>query len=461
MSEYLRSEIVEAVRRGNAIFIVGAGVSLLASGGARVASWKGLIEAGVERCADLNASLDGRWRASKIKSLAKADGSQMISIAQEVERQLKDMPGNHYGKWLADTIGRLPVDRRGILDVLGETGAPLFTTNYDTLLEQAIGRDAATWRQISDVQAELGAPGRYVVHLHGHWREPETVVFGYESYSKVIGDPSSQALMRALLAVKAVVFVGFGQGLEDPNFASLTTWFTSSLGSSGIAPVVLVRSRELSVAQSRHRPRGINVLAYGDDYEDLELYLADIVRDSIIASVSSPKEFTWEYLGPKLMRLHRRISRDFSPDFIVAMSGPGNFAPAYCLAHSGEDPPLLAAVTFPRRPDRSMHNLAFEKLAKVGNWIHCESDKWDVFLPNIIRDFPANSKALVFDDRVVGGRVQAAVARLLEGYGYQVKRAALVIGSAQKNAVDFYEEVVDGDFVFPWGGKFGRGEPPA
>ncbi|MFF5057022.1 SIR2 family protein [Micromonospora sp. NPDC000663] len=460
VSPYLRNEIVEAIRRGDAIFIVGAGVSLLASDGAESASWKGLIRAGVDRSADLDQSLSGRWRSSKLKALSStADSAQMISVAQEVERHLKQIPGNHYGKFLAETVGSLPMVRRGIIDVLKDSGAPVLTTNYDSLLEQGTGRDAATWQRISHLQDEIKQPGRFIVHLHGHWREPETIVFGYESYARVIGDSESQAMLRALLATKAIVFVGFGQGLEDPNFAALTTWLTSTLGSSGIAPAVLVRNRELASAQSRFRALGVNALAYGDAYDDLELYLADIVREANAVPTPGIKEFTWESLAPKLMRLHRRIARSFAPDFVVAMSGPGNFAPAYCLAHSSEDPPLLAAVTFPRRPDRSRHNLAFEKLASNGGWLHHESDKWDVFLPNVIRDFPAGSRALIFDDRVVGGRVQHAIAEMLKGFGYEVRRAALVVDPRQTSAVDFYEEVVDGDFVFPWGGKHGRGEP--
>jgi adenine/guanine phosphoribosyltransferase-like PRPP-binding protein len=459
LSTYLRSELVDAVRHGNAVFIVGAGVSLLATEGQPHASWLGLMEAGVERCADLDSSLPTGWRAANLKRLRGSDAAAKVRVAQEIENVLKRIPGRQYAKWLADTVGSLKIKNLEVIDALVESRASLITTNYDSLLEEGSGRDAVIWDQLHEMQAEILDPGNSIIHLHGHWRRPETVVFSYDDYTTVIGDPGSQAFLRALLSVKSVAFIGFGQGLEDPNFAALTTWMTTVLRSTGVAPVMLVRNQDYAKSQERYRPLGINSIPYGGEYRDLALYVSDIVSEAHIGrSNDNFIEFSWETISAKLSRLQRRITRNYSPDFVVAVSGPGNFAPAYCLAHWSNEPPLLAAVSFPRKPDRSAQNVAFETLAESAGWVHYASAKWDVYLPNIITHFPPGARALLFDDRVVGGQTQADIAAILKDMGYEVRRAALVIDPACVDSMDYYEDVIGGDFSFPWGGRYGRGE---
>lgn len=97
-------------------------------------------------------------------------------------------------------------------------------------------------------------------------------------------------------------------------------------------------------------------------------------------------------------------------------------------------------------------------MARTDGWFHYESEKWDVFLPSLIGKFPKGARALVFDDRVISGRVQTWVADLLQSFGYEVRRAALVVHPKSASSVHFYEREIESDFTFPWGGKLGRGE---
>lgn len=463
MSEYLRSEVVEALRNGDAVVVAGAGVAMATCNGTKVASWDGLIDSGLSRCVDINRSLAGTWEATQRGNLSSNEAADKIEAAEVITRELKERPGNHYAKWLRDTVGSLRVESPGLPQILANLNAPIFTTNYDNLIEDASGRGFTTWKNLSEIQEEMRNPGNFVVHLHGHWRDPSSVVFGYKSYAEIIGDAGSQSILRSMLSIKSVIFIGYGLGLGDPNFGSLGNWLTSTLHDSGVAPVVLVRDSDYDRADRRYRQFGFNVLTYGPDYADLEIYLADLLADATASSTGSGQltQFSWETLGPKLMRLHRRIERDYRADFIIAMSGPGNFAPAYCLAHSSSDPPLLTAVTFPKKPNRSENCKKFIEIANKSGWLHHESTRWDVFLPNLLKSFPPDSKALIFDDRAIGGRVQKEVANLLQDMGYEVKRAALVVHPDCAQDVDYYEEMLSGDFVFPWGGKYGRNEPPA
>jgi len=50
----LYRDLREAISNRQAIIVVGAGASIAACGSAREASWKGLLESGIDRCLELN-----------------------------------------------------------------------------------------------------------------------------------------------------------------------------------------------------------------------------------------------------------------------------------------------------------------------------------------------------------------------------------------------------------------------
>ncbi|MER6612264.1 SIR2 family NAD-dependent protein deacylase [Streptomyces xantholiticus] len=450
MSHYLREQAVRAIREGNAVFVVGAGVSLLASGSAPAASWLGLIQSGVERCADLDPSLK-KWRLDSLKILKAKDASSKVGVAQEVKDHLEKAPGDQYADWLAETVGALPIANRGILDALSVPRTPILTTNYDDLLERASGKNTVTWDRLAEMQHEIRMPGSSIIHLHGFWRRKESVIFGYRDYSNILKDQASQAILRALLSFKTLIFVGFGQGLSDPNFSGLTGWLTSTLSDTGVAPITLVRDEEYKKEATKYRQIGINAVPYGPEYGDLESFLYGMKTESQgPLAQESGVTFSWEYLSPTLKRFHRRIQQEFSPDFILSISGPGDYAPAYCLAHVNEEVPVLPAVTFPRVMKDGGRRDSFRAVAVRDGWIHCQSTKWDIFLPNLVRDFPDGAHALIFDEEATGENAQLILADVLTGFGYDVKKAALVIAPECETYVDFYDQVVAGKFAFPW-----------
>jgi hypothetical protein len=62
----------------------------------------------------------------------------------------------------------------------------LATLNYDSLIEQASGRKSVTWLREDKVQEILRREiTDGVLHLHGWFDEPESVVLGSMSYQQV------------------------------------------------------------------------------------------------------------------------------------------------------------------------------------------------------------------------------------------------------------------------------------
>jgi hypothetical protein len=126
------------------------------------------------------------------------------------------------------------------------------------------------------------------------------------------------------------------------------------------------------------------------------------------------------------------------------------------LSLDPSETPVVTAVTFPKTAGRSDSNRWFAALASKSGWHKIESRKWDVYLPNVLTELSPGSSVLVFDDRVIGGNVQRMVTEWLSGHGHVARRAALVVHPDAAADVDWYEDVREDDFRFPWGGPRGR-----
>jgi hypothetical protein len=270
-----------------------------------------------------------------------------------------------------------------------------------------------------------------------------------------MGDRRSQEIVRALFASHSVIFAGFGAGLGDPNFAGLRAWAKEILAESDFPPTILVRSSEVALAETQYGPDGFQVISFGDENSDLELFLADLKPATSVKPVATT--YDWPSLQIKLARLNRRIRRDWDPEIVISMSGPGNFAPSYCMSLDTTETPVINAVTFPKVSGKSARNVWFQGAAMSSAWKHFESTKWDIFLPDIFAHLPAPTRILIFDDRVIRGNVQSRVAQWLrDELGHEVRRAAIVVHPDAASSIDWYEDTQDAEFSFPWGGRRGR-----
>ena len=274
--EPLVDDLREQVAKGQVVAIIGAGVSKGATG-ASTASWMGLLENGIGRCETV-AALPAKWGNRQRASLADGDLQELIGVATEVETRLGAPDGGEYNSWLRETVGALRATDTGVLDVLRDLGVLLATTNYDDLLEKATGYPPVTWRDGPDVQRLLRGADKGILHLHGHWRDPDSVVLGRASYDRVIGDEHAQTVQSALSLMKTFLFVGFGLGLQDPNFDALLKWMRQVLARSGYRHFRLCLANERSEIQKQHPPEErIFAVPYGSGHADLAPFLRTLV----------------------------------------------------------------------------------------------------------------------------------------------------------------------------------------
>jgi len=282
----LKQRIHEALVKSNrsVLLVVGSGVSIAATRNAPAASWGGLLRLGIARCEQVAES----WRtrrfdaAGALGQLSTGKVADWIDVATSVEKTLGAPDGTAYRDWLRDVFDpqALQPTQPDILHALGALGVPLATTNYDGLLEFALGLQGMTWRNHGLVDQLLSGsyPGDAVLHLHGHFSSPQSVILGASSYAKLLSDKRAQSTLRHLLQSRDLIFVGLGGGLDDPNFGALIDWANEVTLPESRYHFLLLREADAPVWQAKLAlDCRIHVLSYGKNYSDLLPFLRSLV----------------------------------------------------------------------------------------------------------------------------------------------------------------------------------------
>jgi hypothetical protein len=290
----LRERLHTARERGDGsvIFVVGAGVARGASGDAPASDWKGLLRLGLAECNGL--AKKGRlpdsvgWKPADVQRAIKSDqGSSLVQAASQIEAAL--IAAGVYADWLKKTVGALEPKNREVLDAIRALQVPIATCNYDGLIEAALEIPGITWRDHGMVTKFLRGNLDAVLHLHGHFREPQSVVLGIDSYDRIVGNQHAQAVQRALFLERTLVFVGFGAGLDDPNFGALLDWAAEVVPGSDCFHVRLAVDDQVGVLMAeRPLTQRVHVVGYGKKHTDLAPFLRAL-RPAIIGSSSEDK----------------------------------------------------------------------------------------------------------------------------------------------------------------------------
>ncbi len=269
--EDLRQEIA----KGHVLVVVGSGISIGATNRNPLASWKGLLEDGIERCV---RKRDERWAARLKEDLATNNLNDLLSVAERVSTELGFPNGPDYRDWLAKTVGRLRVQDRSVLEAIRDLGLALATTNYDGLLEEVTGHPAVTWRAGVRIKRVLQGEEPGILHFHGSWHEPESVVLGIRSYERILGHEHAQAVLRAVPTLKTFLFIGCGEGLGDPNFGALLGW--ARLALAGDRHFRLCLDSEEADLLKKEKDGLIRPVPYGSDHPKLLQFLNSTLSDS-------------------------------------------------------------------------------------------------------------------------------------------------------------------------------------
>lgn len=251
--------------------VVGTGVTVSATGNAPTSTWRGLVTDGIGEC-EASGARTAAWAERARQDADSEFDFDLIVAAEKATDGLGGRTSPQYRAWLANSVGSLAAAHPDVLDAitaLADAGALVLTTNYDDLLAHALGWDIVTWRDPVRLQAVLRGREQAVVHLHGHWRDPASVVFGASSYADVLRDPNAVTFLKTAVYSRTMLFVGFGAGLNDPNFASLRAWMRAELSQSTYEHYRLVRDKDLAAGPLHDPDERIRAVSYGPDHANL------------------------------------------------------------------------------------------------------------------------------------------------------------------------------------------------
>ena len=270
------------IAAGRVVVIAGTGVSVATSGnpeisGHQVATWTGLLGHGIDHGEENGEITTGEAQLLAMQ-LKLGSTDMLIGAAEIISQRLRNQSPGVFRGWLKDSIGQLTVQNRALIDALQALGGLIATLNYDTLIEQATDRRAITWQQADAVTDVLrNTTQDAVLHLHGVYTEPGSVVLGLASYLKVRDDAHASTVLRSLAQGRTLLFVGCGDTVSDPNFARLIQWAKAALDDVAPHHFLLCRQSERRAFQNKLRQAPwLQPLAYGDDYADLLPFLQSL-----------------------------------------------------------------------------------------------------------------------------------------------------------------------------------------
>ncbi len=294
-----------ASEKGQALVLVGAGVSIGATRGQVVkvgkktfplASWTGLLHHGVTFCEQwVKADLPRGWAKAVRAEINVGDCGSLIGAGTKIEEKLK-APEGLYITWLQSSVGALKIVDDSVLAAIAAIGLPIATTNYDRLLESITTQPVVNWTQRHKVQPILRGDDKGIIHLHGDWDDPKSVVLGHRTYAAVERDPHAQAVLREIFSSRTVLLAGFGGGLSDPNFGPLLKWVAEAFASSIYPHFLLCLEKDLRSLKLAHP---IQSLDYGKTHADLAPFLRSLAPSR--KGPSSPDPSPQGTNGPRLL----------------------------------------------------------------------------------------------------------------------------------------------------------------
>lgn len=275
ITSFVPEHLRQIVRNKEAIIVAGAGVSVSATGGQGVSSWKGLLKSGIQHCQIYgHPRLAEEDVAHLLQVLESNDTDNWLGIATLIERKLKYPASREWAKWLKETVGSLPLISTDLLEAILYLELPIITTNYDDLFgRKGLSRrlQSIDWKSGFFDEYFFDSPLDYIFHLHGSVLNPKSVVLGISSYKDILNESFVQNFTHLLSLYKGLLFVGYGAGFDDPNFSSLLN-FISENGSLH-RHYILCRSSDI---QSYSNLTNIYPVSYGDEYFELPNFLRSL-----------------------------------------------------------------------------------------------------------------------------------------------------------------------------------------
>ncbi|HWV66220.1 hypothetical protein, partial [Chitinophaga sp.] len=93
-----------------------------------------------------------------------------------------------------------------------------------------------------------------------------------KSYDRIGADDFTQTFMKGIEYYHSLIFIGFGAGMDDPNFQGFLNWAKGKFINPQTQHFILVKAGE----EPKGLPDNITAIVYGEKYEDLPGFLQQL-----------------------------------------------------------------------------------------------------------------------------------------------------------------------------------------
>src|SRR6202012_339446 len=147
----------------------------------------------------------------------------------QLQEMLGGPDGDHYQTFLYAQFAQPEIQYRHVLDALSSLPIRVaVTTNYGLLLEKwdvASGGDVVTWSQTERILSILRA-GTGIVHLHGRFDEPESIILSESDYQRIVDQTHSNVVIDSLFHTGVLLFIGSSlEGVQDKHLSRILSRF--------------------------------------------------------------------------------------------------------------------------------------------------------------------------------------------------------------------------------------------
>lgn len=267
--------VLDSAKKGQLIAVIGTGVSIGLTNG-KIPSWTGLIKNGLQYSLTkgrITEKQKNNWQ-NQIES---SDIDDLLSAAEFIGRKLGAPADPLYGRWLQENFqSSEPINERlsQAIQTLSSSQIPICTLNYDPLLEKVTGLPSIKISEKAKATAWMRRECQAILHLHGHWENPESCILGIRDYESTQTDDVRDLFQRNLATFNHLIFIGCGETLADPNFSALISWLKLKLPAMTPQHIALTREDEMATRNADPAWAGfVEPVNYGEKHVDLAEFI--------------------------------------------------------------------------------------------------------------------------------------------------------------------------------------------
>lgn len=266
------------------ILVIGTGMSMgLTDGKFPQLAWTGLIKSGFRYAVEIGKVPE----ASADNWLKHLDGTptttEILHVAGFLSGSLSSGDDYDYAAWLTKEFSEVEVHNEALASTvraLSDAGVKICTLNYDSLLENVTNLSPVYMTDSVEVIEWFKGERKGILHLHGHWKKPDTCILSSGDYEATIQSSTRNFFQQHMTVFENLVFVGCGGTFEDPNFVKTLGWLRKELKSTKLSTFALVK--DLEVTTRKADPAWKNIvepIGFGTNHSSLKQFLDGLFHE--------------------------------------------------------------------------------------------------------------------------------------------------------------------------------------